>query len=140
MVDEQDGNPSEAVSYVLRYLAEKGAAISAKDADEVRGRIARLDSLQTPPPAAVVAAAPPPQPPLPAKLNKRANVANGVIVAGGLLTLGGDRLSRGCLDDEPSGARPRHQLSAVGRLGQQRARAKCGRAGPDDCGGGYIDR
>ena len=72
-----------------RYLAEKGAAISTKDADEVRGRIARLDSLQTPPPAAVVAAAPPPQPPLPANLDTRANVANGVIVAGGLLTLVG---------------------------------------------------
>ena len=86
MLEEQDGNPSEAVSYARRYLAEKGAAISTKDADEVRGRIARLDSLLTPPPAAVVAAAPPP---LPAKLDTRANVANGVIVAGGLLALGG---------------------------------------------------
>ena len=85
MLEEQDGNPSEAVTYARRYLAEKGAAISTKDADEVRGRIARLDSLLTPPPAAVVAAAPPP---LPAKLAMRANVANGVVVAGGLLTLG----------------------------------------------------
>ncbi len=76
-----------------RYLAEKGAAISTKDADEVRGRIARLDSLQTPPPAAVVATAQPPQaqPPQtpPAKLDTWVNVANGVTVAGGLLTLGG---------------------------------------------------
>jgi hypothetical protein len=89
VLEEQGGNPSEAVSYARRYLAEKGAAISTKDADEVRGRIARLDSLLTPPPAAVVAAAPPPKSPLPAKLDTRANVANGVIVAGGLLTLGG---------------------------------------------------
>ncbi len=37
----------------------------------------------------MVAAAPPPQPPLPAKLDTRANVANGAIVAGGPLTLGG---------------------------------------------------
>ncbi len=85
VLEEQDGNPSEAVTYARRYLAEKGAAISTKDADEVRGRIARLDSLLTPPPAAVVAAAPPP---LPAKLAMRANVAKGVVVAGGLLTLG----------------------------------------------------
>ncbi len=85
VIEEKDGNPSEAVTYARRYLAEKGAAISTKDADEVRGRIARLDSLLTPPPAAVVAAAPPP---LPAKLAMRANVANGVVVAGGLLTLG----------------------------------------------------
>ena len=137
MVEEQDDSPSEAVSYARRYLAEKGAANSTKDADEVRGRIARLDSLLTPPPAAVVAAAPPPQAQQqqqqPAKLDTRANVANGVIVAGGLLTLGGDRLSRGCLDYEPSGARPRHQLSAVGRPGQQGPHAKCGRAGHDDC-------
>ena len=41
--------------------------------------------------AAVVAAAPPPQPPPPphAQLDTRAKVANGVVVAGGLLTLGG---------------------------------------------------
>jgi len=93
VIEEKDGNPSEAVSYARRYLAEKGAAISTKDADEVRGRIARLDALVTPPPAAVVAAAQPPQaqPPQtpPAKLDTRASVANGVIVAGGLLTLGG---------------------------------------------------
>jgi len=93
VIEEKDGNPSEAVTYARRYLAEKGATISTKDADEVRGRIARLDSPLTPPPAAVVATAQPPQaqPPQtpPAKLNTRANVANGVIVAGGLLTVGG---------------------------------------------------
>ena len=37
----------------------------------------------------MVATAPPPQSPPPAKLDTRANVANGVIVAGGPLTLGG---------------------------------------------------
>ena len=96
VIEEKDGNTAEALSYARRYLAEKGAALSTKDADEVRGRIARLDALQTPPPATVVAAAPPPAaviaaapPPQPAKLDTRANVANGVIVGGGLLTLGG---------------------------------------------------
>ncbi len=93
VIEEKDGNPSEALTYARRYLAENGAAISTKDADEVRGRIARLDSVQTQPPAAVVATAQPPQAQQPqtppAKLDTRANVANGVIVAGGLLTLGG---------------------------------------------------
>jgi hypothetical protein len=57
VIEEKDGNTSEAVTYARRYLAEKGAAISTKDADEVRGRIARLESMLKPPPAAVIAAA-----------------------------------------------------------------------------------
>ena len=60
VIEEKDGNTSEAVSYARRYLAEKGAAISTKDADEVRGRIARLDSLLKPPPAAAIAPGPVP--------------------------------------------------------------------------------
>ena len=89
IVEEKDGNTSEAVTYARRYLAEKGATISTKDADEVRGRIARLDSLLKPPPAAVIAPGPVPQPPPPPKTGTRAIVANGAIVGGGVLTLAG---------------------------------------------------
>jgi len=121
VLEEQDGNPSEAVSYARRYFAEKGAAIRNKEADEVRGRIARLDSLLTPPPAAVVAAAPPPQPPLPAKLDTRANVANGVIVAGGLLTLVGISCLVGAWTTSQAAKDPAisyHQWGALGSRGR----------------------
>jgi hypothetical protein len=138
VIEEQDGNPSEAVSYARRYLAEKGAAISTKDADEVRGRIARLDSLLTPPPAAVVAAAPPPQAAATRQARHAGKRSQWCDRGWWTADAWGDRLSRGCLDYEPSGARPRHQLSAVGRPGQQRPRAKCGRAGPDDCRGAVL--
>ena len=89
VIEEKDGNTSEAVTYARRYLAEKGAAISTKDADEVRGRIARLESMLKPPPAAVIAAGPVPQPPPPPKTSTPAIVANGAIVGGGVLTLAG---------------------------------------------------
>lgn len=98
VVEEKDGHPGEAAGYARRYLAEKGATLSTKDADEVRGRIARLDPAATPPAAAAQPPDTVPPPPtatavLPqpeqAKSARTANLANGAIIGGGLLTLGG---------------------------------------------------
>ena len=70
----------------MRRVVFQTGPFCSKDTNEVRGRITRLDALLTPPPAAAV---PTPPPPPPAQLDTRANVAKGVSVAVGLLTLGG---------------------------------------------------
>jgi len=44
---EAAGALSESLRYARQYQAAKGTSISAKDADEVRGRIARLEALIT---------------------------------------------------------------------------------------------
>ena len=73
----------------MRRVVFQTAPFCSKPTKEARGRITRLDSLLPPPPAAAVTTAPPPPLPPPAKLDTRANVAKGVSVAVGLLTLGG---------------------------------------------------
>lgn len=89
---EQQGKLTESLRYARQYLTEKGAAIAPKDADEVRGRIARLVSLLQPGSAAAAPAAAPPQPaaaPTPSESKPSRTIPNAFLIGGGVLTVGG---------------------------------------------------
>ncbi len=86
---------AESLRFARQYLEAKGEALTVKDGDEVRGRIARLDALlaarttaPTPNPPAATLQTPPQTPPPPA-LASGAAAATGLIVGGGVLVLGG---------------------------------------------------
>ena len=89
---EQQGKLTESLRYARQYLTEKGAAIAPKDADEVRGRIARLESLLQPGSAAAAPVAAPPQPaaaPTPSESKQSRTIPNALLIGGGVLTVGG---------------------------------------------------
>ena len=89
---EQQGKLTESLRYARQYLTEKGAAIAPKDADEVRGRIARLESLLQPGSAAAAPVAAPPQPaaaPTPSESRQSRTIPNALLIGGGVLTVGG---------------------------------------------------
>lgn len=90
---EAAGMLAESLRYARSYLAAKGASIAPKDADEVNGRIARLEALRHPPvsntplPEATIL-----QAPIPKERSHEASIGRApvaLIITGGALAIGG---------------------------------------------------
>ena len=89
---KQQGKQTESLRYTCQYLTEMGAAVAPKDADEVRGRIARRESPLQPESAAAAPAAAPPQPaaaPTPSESKQSRTIPNPLLIGGEGLTVGG---------------------------------------------------